>query len=188
MGGREPNTSAILILCSLCSTTDANRPEKKYQVLKTYVYCMADLFMKWNTWSSYQLTNYTLTLCIRQLWLDSPKTATYAHNGKECFSLSIDSSINKLTNYHNTTANSWLVCFFWGLFQRPVRRPRVLGCPLNTIGWLIQAATLLKITAWLVHDVDHGGLILDHFTLKIAEHCFNPPLCDYRPPPPITPI
>ena len=72
--------------------------------------------------------------------------------------------INKLTNCHNTTAISWLVCFFWGLLLRPVRRPWVLGCSLNATGWLVQAATLLKITAWLVHDVGHGfSYILWHF-------------------------
>ena len=34
------------------------------------------------------------------------KPATYAHNGKERFSSPIDSSINKLTNCHNTNATS----------------------------------------------------------------------------------
>ena len=98
------------------------------------------------------------------MWPDLPKPTTYTHNGKERFSSPIDSSINKLTNCHNTTATSWLVCFFWGLFLRPVRRPRVLGCSLNATGWLVQVATLLKITTWLVHDVGHGfNYILWHF-------------------------
>ena len=34
------------------------------------------------------------------------KTPTYAQNDKECSSSPIDSSINKVTNYHNTTAKS----------------------------------------------------------------------------------
>ena len=104
------------------------------------------------------------------MWPDLPKPATYAHNGKERFSSPIDSSINKLTNCHNTTTTSWLVCFFWGLFLRPVRRPRVHGCSLNATGWLVQAATLLKFTIWLkittllVHDVGRGfSYILWHF-------------------------
>ena len=98
------------------------------------------------------------------MWPDLPKPATYAHNGKERFSPTIDRSINKLTNCHNTTATSWLVCFSWGLFLRPVRRPRVLGCSLSVTGWLVQAAALLKITTWLVHDVGHGfSYILWHF-------------------------
>ena len=37
----------------------------------------------------------------------------------------------------------------------PVRRPRVLGCPLNTTGWLVQATTLLEITIQLVDDIGH---------------------------------
>ena len=110
------------------------------------------------------------------MWQDLSKPATYAHNGKESFSSPIDSSINKLINCHNTTATSWLVCFFWGLFLGPVRRPQVLGCSLNATVWLVQAATLQKITTGLVHDVGHGcsyifatfwvkwGLILGHFT------------------------
>ena len=83
---------------------------------------------------------------------------------EERFSSSIDSSVNKLTNCHNTTATRWLVCFFWGLFLRRVRHPRVLRCSLNATGWLIQVATLLKITTWLIHDVGYGfSYILWHF-------------------------
>ena len=37
---------------------------------------------------------------------DMPKLATYAYNGKEWFSSPINSLINKLTNYYNTTAKS----------------------------------------------------------------------------------
>ena len=37
---------------------------------------------------------------------DLPKSATYTHNSKEHFSSPINSSINKLTNCHNTTATS----------------------------------------------------------------------------------
>ena len=99
-----------------------------------------------------------------QMWLDLPKPATYAHYGKERFSSPINRSTSKLTNYHSTTAKSWLVCFFWGLFLRPVRCLWVLGCPLSATGWLVQAATLLKITTWLIHDVGHGfSYILWHF-------------------------
>ena len=80
------------------------------------------------------------------MWPALPKPATYIHHVKEHFSLSMDSSINKLTNCQYTTAKCWQVCFCWGLFLRPVRRPWVLGCPLNATGWLVQAATLLEIT------------------------------------------
>ena len=90
------------------------------------------------------------------MWPDLPKPATYAHNSKECFSSPIDSSINKLTNSHNTTATSWLVCFIWGLFSRPVWHPRVLGCSLNATGWLVQAIVLPKITNWIIHDIGYG--------------------------------
>ena len=56
------------------------------------------------------------------------------------FSLSIHILINKLTNYQYTSAKSWRVYFCWGLFLRPVRHSKVLGCPLNAIeyhwtGW-----------------------------------------------------
>ena len=101
---------------------------------------------------------------IQHMWLDLPRLATYAHNGKEHFSSPIDSSINKLTNYHNITAKSWLVYFLWDLFLRPVRPPQVFKCSLNATSWLVQAVTLLKITTWLVHDVGHGLFcILWHF-------------------------
>ena len=80
------------------------------------------------------------------MWLDLPKPATYAHNGKEfvhCQSL-IASSI-KLTNYHNTIAKSWLHgLLFWGLFVWPVRHPLVLRCPLNATGQLVPAATFAE--------------------------------------------
>ena len=108
---------------------------------------------------------------------DFAKTFQYVYNGKECFH---DSYINKLTNYHNTTAKGWLV-YFWALFLRPVRYPQALGCPFNVPGQLVQAAShLTDITTWLIHDVGHGfsyvyfgtfwvqwGLILSHFTLKL---------------------
>ena len=114
---------------------------------------------------------------ITHMWPDLPKPTTYAHNGKERFSPPIDRSINKLTNSHNTTATSWLVCFSWGLFLRPVRRPRVLGCSLSVTGWLVQAATLLKITTWLVHDVGHGcSYILWHLELYFVT--FGAIFCD----------
>ena len=69
------------------------------------------------------------------------KTATYTHNGKECFTSPIDSSINKLANYHNTIAKTRVVFLFWCLFHRPVRRPQVFGCPLNAtvlFWWRVQ--------------------------------------------------
>ena len=50
------------------------------------------------------------------MWLDFPKPAN-THNVKECFSLPINSSINKPTNCHNITAKNWLVCFFWEVYQ-----------------------------------------------------------------------
>ena len=91
------------------------------------------------------------------MWPALPKPATYAHHVNEQFSPSMDGSINKLTNYQYTTAKCWQVCFYWGLFLRPVRRPWVLGCPLNATGWLVQATTLLEITIrlQLVDDIDH---------------------------------
>ena len=91
------------------------------------------------------------------------------HAIQECFSLPIDSSINKQTNYHNTTAKCLLVSFFWALFLRLVRYPWVLGCPLNATGWLLQAAILLEIAIWLVHDVGHGFIyILGHYECNEA--------------------
>ena len=101
---------------------------------------------------------WSVTLaCFRlYMWPALPKPAIYAHYVKEQFSPSMDSSINKLTNYQYTTAKCWQVCFCWGLFLRPVRRPRVLGCPLNASGCLVQATTLLEITTRLVDDIGHG--------------------------------
>ena len=56
---------------------------------------------------------------ILNMWLDLPKPATYAHSGKEHFSSPIHRSINKLTNYHNTSAKfDWSAlseAYFWGL-------------------------------------------------------------------------
>ena len=124
------------------------------------------------------------------MWLDLQKPATYAHNGIERYSSPMDSSINKLNNYCNTIAKSWLICLFWGLFLRPVRHPLVLRCLLNATSWLLQASTLLKIITWFVHDVGHGFIYsLWHsecngtfYTLKITELCSNLPLCGYSPP------
>ena len=90
------------------------------------------------------------------MWPALLKPSTYTHHGKEQFSSSMDSSINKLPNYQYTTAKCWWVCFYWGLFLRPVRHPRVLRCPLNATGRFVQAATLLEITTWLVNDIGHG--------------------------------
>ena len=141
-------------------------------------------------------------LCYRfyqYMWPALPKPATYTHHVKEQFSLSMDSSINKLTNCQYTTAKCWQVCFCWSLFLSPVRHSRVLGCPLNATGWLVQATTLLKITIQLVDDIGYWfscfvtiwvqwGLLVGYFTLKNTElHC-NPPLCGSPPPPPSTPI
>ena len=89
------------------------------------------------------------------MWPDLPKPATYAHHVNEQFSPSMDSSMNKLTNCQYTIAKCWQVCSCWGLFLRPVRRPRVLGCPLNATGRLLQATTLLKITIRLFDDIDY---------------------------------
>ena len=90
------------------------------------------------------------------MWPALPKPATYEHYVKEQSSLSMDSSVNKLTNYQYTTAKLWQICFCWGLFLRPIRRPQVLGCTLNVTGWLVQAATLLEITIQLVDDIGPG--------------------------------
>ena len=73
------------------------------------------------------------------------KTTTYTHNGKECFTSPIDSSINKLANYHNTIPKTRVVFFFWCLFHRPVRRPQVFGCPLNAtvlFWWRVQCTRM----------------------------------------------
>ena len=127
----------------------------------------------------------TMQLCqnpahIRTLW-------------QRTVSLSMDSSINKLTNYQYITAKWWWVCFCW----KSVIYPCVLGYPLNASGWLVQADTLLEITTRLVYDIGNGfsysyfvtvwvqwGLLVGHFTLKIAELCSNLPL--YISPPPFT--
>ena len=92
---------------------------------------------------------------VPNMWPALPKPATYAHHVNERFSPSMVSSIYKLTNCQYTTAKCWQVCFCWGLFLRPVRRPRVLRCPLNVTGWLVQATTLLEITIQLVNDNGH---------------------------------
>ena len=65
------------------------------------------------------ITYVTYNYSLFHIWLDLPKLATYTHNDKECFSVSVYSSINKLTNYCNTNAKGWLPAFseacFWGL-------------------------------------------------------------------------
>ena len=90
------------------------------------------------------------------MWPALPKPTTYTHHVKEQFASSMDSSINKLTNCQYTTAKCWRAYFCWGLFLMSVRRPRVLGCPLNATGWLVQATLLLEITTWLVDHIGHG--------------------------------
>ena len=129
------------------------------------------------------------------MWPALPKPTTYAHHVKEQFSPSMDSSINKLTNCQYTTDKCWRVCFCWGLFLRPVRHPRVPGCPLNATGWLVQATTLLEITIRLVDDIGHwfsyvlwqfecnGASLWGYFTLKNSELRCNPPLRGSPSPP-----
>ena len=71
---------------------------------------------------------------------DLPKSATYTCNVKEWFSLPINSSISKLTNYDNTMHLATGIC----LFLKPVRSPQVFRCPFNATGWLAQVDTLLE--------------------------------------------
>ena len=52
------------------------------------------------------------------MWPDLPKSATYAHNGKERFSSPIDSSVNKLIVTTPLPQVDWSAFFeacFWGL-------------------------------------------------------------------------
>ena len=116
------------------------------------------------------------------MWLDLQKPITYAHNGKESFSSSIDTSINKLTNYHNTSAKSSLI------YLRSISE----ACQMSTSVWVSiechrSACTgshlagnhhpthpwikLSFVTFWV-----HWDLILGHFTLKIAGLCCNHPI------------
>ena len=124
-----------------------SRPNKQYNTITNYLvlFCCHTVFMRahlthlltwprshvfsalttsptflWSTiWSAIKRNIAGFLTCLPHMWPDLPKPATYAHNGKEHFSSPIDRSINKLTNCHNTTAASWLVCFseicFWGL-------------------------------------------------------------------------
>ena len=49
-----------------------------------------------------------------EIWLFNNRFAKTHHVRTQCqrkFSSRIDSSINNPTNYHNTTAKSWVVCF-----------------------------------------------------------------------------
>ena len=73
------------------------------------------------------------------IWLALPKPTTYAYNSKEWLSSPIDSYINKLIT--TTPLQRVLICFFWGLFLRPVECPWVLESPLNTSGWFVQTPT-----------------------------------------------
>ena len=139
-------------------------------------------------------------LSMRQInmWLDLQKPTTYAHNGKESFSSSIDSSINKLITATPVPKVDWSTC---EAFLRPVRCPQVFGCPLNATGQLaiVQAATLLEITTQLIHDVGYElSYLLWHFecngTLfwaispwKLLSFAVTTPLWLYPPPPTLHP-
>ena len=131
------------------------------------------------------------------MWPALQKSTTYTHYSKDQFSSSMDTFINTLINYQYTTVKCWWVCFSWGLFLSPVRRPWVFGCLLNATGWLVQAATFLEIATQLVDDIGHGfsyilwqfgwvqwGLFVGYFPwklLNLAVAChFVAPL---HPPP-----
>ena len=112
------------------------------------------------------ITSENLVIHPIKMWLDLPKPATYAHNYKECFSLPINSSINELTN---TTAKSWLVFFFWGLFLRPGRCPRVLKCSLMPLVGLYRQPTCWISPPHSFMDVGHKVIyILQHFECNWA--------------------
>ena len=91
------------------------------------------------------------------MWPALPKPTTYAHYGKEQFSLSMDRSINKLTiiistPLPNVDGASFVESCFWGLSYIH----KCPGCSLNATSWLVQAATLLEITTRLVNVIGHG--------------------------------
>ena len=61
------------------------------------------------------------------------------------FYIAINSSINQLTNYHNTTTKSWLVCFL-ELVSVACHMSKSAWVLIDATGRLVQADTLLKTT------------------------------------------
>ena len=88
--------------------------------------CMHELFF-WPTIKKWLLCAPTSSLPDTHV-TGLPKAATYANNGKERFSLSIDKFINKLITRAPMPKFTGSIC--WGLFLRAVRHLQVLGWPL----------------------------------------------------------
>ena len=116
--------------------------------------CYKKVQLQWiiNVHVQYGLSN----LCQRYVYYHICQNmhATFACNVREWFSLPINSSVNKLTNYHNTTykiLTGYMVCFFWGLFLKPVRYPRGIGIhwmPLVSLYRYSHLAGNHQLTCW----------------------------------------
>ena len=89
------------------------------------------------------------------MWLDLRKAGFHAHNGRSHFSLLIHSFTNRLTFHASLSGKSLPVCFSWGLFYRPVRRPRVCGWTSQHCGWPEQNLNWLGVATRLDSDISH---------------------------------
>ena len=107
-------------------------------------------------WAKY-INNICVVFVILRHYTMLPKPTTYAHNSKDRFSMPINNSIIQLTNYYNTTAKSWLICFFEACLISEARQMSTSArISLNTTGQFVHAATFLKITTWLIYDATDG--------------------------------
>ena len=87
-------TNKVLVFC--VGFKLLNKPKPSSYILENDAKRVAPMYHQGNQKKGGEMHIY--------MWPALPKPSTYAHHGNEQYSLSMDSSINKLTDYQYTTA------------------------------------------------------------------------------------
>ena len=129
-----------------------------------------------------------------QLWPDLPKGVLHAHHDKTQVSPPMDSYINKLTLHMSIVAKGSSVCFYHGLFYRPVdvrgcsvvHQTAVTGLNRKPTGWELAYDSTVMLAMDLSTFCGTFSMVgpqLGPLTLVEIFESVNPP----ANPPPSTP-
>ena len=103
------------------------------------------------------------------MWPDLPKEVLYTHSFKTYFSLSSVSYMIALTAHVFNTAEGRTVCFYLGLFLKPVWHPQLFAWPSNAPIFPWEADSWLWITTWLADEFGYGfSCFVWHVKVKMA--------------------